>query len=297
MRDLYRYLGQTHRRGWRDFLGVDRVHCMDALSMLKLLPDDSIDMGLTSPPYDNLRTYNGFTWDFEGIAQQLYRAIKPGGVLVWIVGDATIDGSETLTSFKQAIYFKDQCGFKVHDTMIYSSEPSPQNPAVRYSASFQYMFILSKGKPLTYNLTRMSEKTGEIKLCTKRSAKGDLVKKTWRPGGSPLSNVWHISTGGGKMSTDPITYQHPAVFPEILAERHIRTWSNPGNVVLDPFMGSGTTAKMAWKHGRHYIGCDISPEYVTLSRQRLATTDPYQHTPISDTETQLSLFASPSENG
>lgn len=94
----------------------------DCVELMKEIPDDFIDLTVTSPPYDNLRDYNNeMTWNFEKfkeVAKELFRITKPGGVVVWVVGDATIKGSETGTSFRQALFFKD-CGFNLHDTMIY----------------------------------------------------------------------------------------------------------------------------------------------------------------------------------
>lgn len=249
---------------------VNHVHCCKAETLLTALARDSVDLIVTSPPYDNLRTYNGFTWDFETIAQQSYRVLKPGGVLVWVVGDETVNGSETLSAMRQAIYFKDVVGFKVHDTMIYEKDGThPQLPIVRYAQKWEFMFVLSKGVPKTLNI-ECAPKTGEIYNATRRQRDGSLKAKIVSAGGGPLGNIWRFSTGWMKSTPDAEAYQHPAMFPEKLAERHILSWSNPGDLVLDYFGGSGTTAKMARQNNRNFITCDISAEYCDLMRRRLA---------------------------
>lgn len=245
---------------------LDIIYNEDCLIGLRKLPDECIDLTVTSPPYDNLRTYNGYSFDFENIAKELYRVTKQGGVIVWIVSDSTVKGSETGTSFKQALFFK-EIGFNLYDTMIWE-KPSPQAPTEsRYYDVFEYMFIFSKGKPKTLNLLtdRKNKSAGSKSKKETRSNKEDrqykdgirIVKEYSR-----RFNVWNISRG--KNST-----LHPAVFPEQLAKDHIISWSNPGDVVLDCFMGSGTTAKMALATGRHYIGYEISEEYCKIAERRL----------------------------
>lgn len=268
---------------------VNKVHCMEALDLLPLLPDNSIDLVVTSPPYDNLRTYNGYTFDFEPIARETYRVMKPGGVVVWVVGDATINGSETLTSMRQALYFVDVCGFRMHDTMIYqknASSPNTHHP--RYLQEFEYMFVLVKegDSPVWNPIMRpnFSKKQAVAKVKTQRNGE----KKAY--GGNqefrspcPLGNVWGFNVGAAS-GDDIIAFDHPAVFPELLAERHILTWSNAGDVVLDYFGGSGTTPKIARKLGRKYLYCDVSQEYCHLAERRLSmpyTPDMFHSPPVS----------------
>lgn len=243
----------------------------DNVEIMRTMPDNYIDLTVTSPPYDNLRTYNGYSFDFEAVAQELYRITKEGGVVVWVVGDATVNGSETLTSFKQALYFK-EIGFNVHDTMIYKKNKVPvYDPRhYRYKNDFEYMFILSKGKPKTFNpikdvpVKSAGQKTRVQQRLPDGTFRKDRVirRGEWQARGV----IWEYVTG----VEDKIAYEHPAVFPEQLASDHIVSWSNPDDIVFDPFLGSGTSAKMAILNGRNYLGCEISEEYVNIARERVA---------------------------
>ena len=244
-------------------LDLNKIYCGDNITLIKQLDDDSIDLTVTSPPYDNLRTYNGFSWDFEGLAKELYRVTKQGGVVVWIVNDATINGSETGTSFRQALYFM-ECGFNLHDTMIWQ-KPICANAGginVRYWQSFEYMFVFSKGRINTFNpiKDRKNINGGKIMTGTIRQPDGTTVKNP--SCGNMVSefgsriNIWECDN---KRSST-----HPATFPERLILDHIISWSNAGDIVFDPFIGSGTTAKASKKLGRHYIGFEISQEYCNI---------------------------------
>lgn len=250
---------------------LNEIICGECVSVMQQhIPDDSIDLTVTSPPYDNLRTYNGFVFDFDAIAKELYRVTKPGGVVVWVVGDETKNFCESLSSFKQAIHFVDVCGFNLLDTMVFEKKNRP--PAYpnirRYGDSFEYMFILSKGKPKTFNPIRVSVETSRVASAksTYRQRDGSMKKKCNTSAGretKPLFNVWRYAVGGNGSD-------HPAIFPEQLAHDHIISWSNPGDTILDPMCGSGTTCKMALATGRNFIGIDISDEYVQIARQRIA---------------------------
>lgn len=250
-------------------------NCLDTMAKM---PDNFIDLTVTSPPYDNLRTYNGYSFDFEGIAKELYRVTKQGGVVVWVVGDATIKGSETGTSFRQALYFK-SIGFNLHDTMIYQKDSCPFPETNRYYPSFEYMFIFSKGKPKTVNLLmdKPNKKFGEKVTGKGRNPDGTLKQHTAVKNKTNRvikefgvrTNVWLYSVGKGKTTKDEYAYQHPAMFPEKLAEDHILSWSNEGDLIYDPFMGSGTTAKMALLNNRDFIGSEISMEYCQIANQRI----------------------------
>ena len=248
-------------------------NCVD---VMQLFPDNSIDLTITSPPYDNLRTYEGYNFPFEEIASQLFRVTKQGGAVVWVVSDATINGSETCTSFKQALKFVD-VGFNLHDTMIFKkTNPVPQIYRKRYNNEFEYMFVFSKGRPKTINLIcdRQNVESREDFNSTKRQQDGTLKKTNGYSYGEQgrRTNIWRYYTGKNLTTKDQIAFKHPAMFPERLAGDHIKSWSNEGDIVLDPFMGSGTTAKVARALGRHYIGFEISAEYCDIIRQRLEQT-------------------------
>ena len=245
----------------------------DAASVLKTIVENSIDLTVTSPPYDNLRTYNGYSFDFETIASELYRVTKDGGVVVWIVGDSTINGSETGTSFRQALYFKDVCGFNLHDTMIWE-KPHFANPSSnRCHQVFEYMFIFSKGKPKTFNqILDVPIKYGKpVGKSSQRHTDGSITNtETSRQSLGQFGarrNVWKINTSGQEQFGKK--QEHPATFSEQLARDHILSWSNENDLILDPFLGSGTTGKMALELNRYFIGIEISAEYIKLATQRL----------------------------
>ena len=240
---------------------------------MKEMDEGIVDLTVTSPPYDNLRDYNGYSFDFERIANQLFRVTKQGGVVVWVVADATIEGSETGTSFRQALYFK-EIGFNLFDTIIYLKPPRPAVGNNKgYWQSFEYMFVFSKGDPRTINLLcdRKNKKVEQPSATNKRSKDGSL-KRISRPGYSEYgrrTNVWEYAIGSNSHSSDKITRQHPATFPEKLAEDHILSWSNEGDLIFDPMCGSGTTGKMALLNNRDFIGVDISQEYINIANERI----------------------------
>lgn len=250
------------------------VHCENCITTMRKMPANCIDLVITSPPYDDMRAYNGNTFtEFEKVSQGLYRVIKEGGVVVWVVGDQTVKGNESGTSFKQALFFK-EIGFNLFDTMIYAKPPRGAVGNNRtYWQSFEYMFVLSKGLPKTINLIKDRENKDERKgdKGTKRLFNGKL-KQLQRGGYSKKgrrTNIWKYCIGKGHSSTDSIAHKHPAIFPESLAGDHIKTWTNVGDIVYDPFMGSGTTAKMAELLGRQWVGSEISKEYCKIIADRL----------------------------
>ena len=257
---------------------LNKIYNEDNISLITRMPDDFIDLTVTSPPYDNLRDYKGYTFDFETLAKELYRVTKPGGVVVWVVGDATIKGSETGSSFRQALQFMD-VGFNLHDTMIYEKNTSSfpaRRTSKRYTQIFEYMFILSKGKLTTGNLIcdKPNRYAGTINWGknTQRGKDGKLVETSDIkpvPDFSPRNNIWRYVVGGGFGSKDKRAYKHPATFPMQLAKDHIISWSNEGDLVFDPFMGSGTTAVAALDTNRRYIGAEIAKEYVEIANDRI----------------------------
>jgi len=250
---------------------LDKIITGDSAVVLQSFPPDCIDLTVTSPPYDNLRTYNGFTFDFETIARELFRVTKAGGVVVWVVGDETKNFCESLSSFTQALFFK-SVGFNVLDTMIYYKQNyAPAYPSLkRYANQFEYMFVFSKGKPKTFNPVQREKvvKNYKDKRSYFRQKDGSQKLKliTNNRDTKDASNVWSFAT----TVTDKKSKGHPAIFPEALANDHILSWSNEGDIVLDCFSGSGTTLKMAKLLNRHYIGIDTSAEYVALANERLA---------------------------
>ncbi|KKU14876.1 MAG: Modification methylase BamHII [Microgenomates group bacterium GW2011_GWC2_45_8] len=254
-------------------LPLNQIICGDAVRIMQQMPEDSIDLTVTSPPYDELRNYNGYIFDFEGIAKNLFRITKKGGVVVWVVGDQTIKGDETGTSFRHALYFK-QVGFNLFDTMIYLKPPrGAVGNNNTYWQTFEYMFVFSKGKPKTINLIKDRENKDERKgdTGTKRMYDGTLLKLN-RAGYAKYgrrTNVWEYLIGKGHSASDKIAYEHPAIFPEKLAQDHILSWSKKGDIVFDPFMGSGTTAKMAILNKRKYIGSELSREYCEIAKKRI----------------------------
>lgn len=261
-------------------LPLDQIICGDNCDVLGTLPRECIDLVVTSPPYDDLRTYESGKpmselWDFERLANELWRVIKPGGVVVWVVADATIDGSETGTSFRQALRFK-EIGFNLHDTMIYrKSGGSPNIHHPRYVHCFEYMFVLSNGTPKAFHETKRKRNStcGTVRApATKTQRNGELkrfnVETKITSAESRDVNVWEylVGSAGG----DEGTGDHPAYFPEALARDHILSWSNEGDIVLDPFAGSCTTCKVARLMGRRWIGIEINPEYVEIGKNRMA---------------------------
>ena len=258
------------------------LHLGNCIDYMGKMEPNSVDLTVTSPPYDNIRNYEDtLKWDyetFEAIAQNLYRITKDGGVVVWVVGDATVDGSETCTSFLQALYFKEDCGFNLHDTMIYQKNNYMPLNHNRYDPCFEYMFVFTKGRPKTFNPLMTECKTagasynyqGRSSGSTRESGAAmrkrneEKITKSHKYRG----NIWSYDTGKYKGSNDDI-WEHPATFPEKLAEDHILSWSNEGDVVFDPFMGSGTTGKMALKNNRSFIGTEVVPKYFEIAEKRL----------------------------
>lgn len=242
-------------------LKANKIYCGNCADMLKLLDNKCIDLTVTSPPYDGLRSYDGYIFDFDTfktVAQELYRVTKEGGVVVWVVGDEVRDGSETGTSFRQALYFKD-IGFNIHDTMIYEKNSSTfpaRKDGNRYTQIFEYMFVFSKGKP---KCKLISDKRNRW---AGHSSFDGVVKMVADV--SPRTNIWKYTT-----SFDDNMFKHPAVFPYDLAFDHIRTWSDPGDFILDPMAGSGTTLRAANKLGRVFIGFEISENYCKAIEESL----------------------------
>jgi site-specific DNA-methyltransferase (adenine-specific) len=248
--------------------------------MMQEMDENCVDLTVTSPPYDDLRNYKGYSFDFENIAKGLFKVTKVGGIVVWVVGDKILNGDRTLTSFRQALYFQ-EVGFNVHDVMIYKKKNTPFMRSNAYTNCYEFMFVFSKVKVNTFN--RLLDKTvrqGFEGMPFNKGADGvnRKVLKELKAEKTRV-NIWEYAVGLGGTTSDREAFKHPAVFPEKLAEDHILTWTNPGDLVFDPMCGSGTTLKMAKKHSRLYIGCDISEEYVDIAKRR-----------IDGVKTELRLF-------
>lgn len=262
---------------------ITNLYQGDSIQIMKDFEDCIFDLTVTSPPYDNLRTYkDSLDWGehvWKELLKELYRTTKKGGVVVWIVGDSTVKGSETGTSLKQAL-FAMECGFNLHDTMIYSKNNLVLNHN-RYEQDFEYMFVFSKGRPNTFNPIRVPCKYPELDTArtnsyfsnTEESLRRARSGKKRKPVGLDKikGNIWRYATGKNHSTKDAIAFKHPAIFPESLALDHILSWSNEGDTVFDPFMGSGTTGKMAVLNNRNFVGVEKVSEYFKISKDRIST--------------------------
>lgn len=245
----------------------------NCVEIMKKLDNDVIDLTVTSPPYDDLRNYKGFIFPFEDIAKELYRITKQGGIVVWVVNDATIGGNETGTSFKQALYFR-QIGFNLHDTMIFrKTNPIPQIYRKRYNNEFEFMFVFSKGTVKTHNPLMVDCLHAGLELNGTTYKNFSRNEQTREKLAKPVKdkkikgNIWEYVVG--KKQEDQEAKGHPAPFPCELVRDHIKSWTNQGDLVFDPMCGSGTTARVACEMGRQYIGIDISHEYCEMARKRV----------------------------
>jgi len=261
--------GKNKFEKFKNMIDINKNYNESNLETMAKMPDNFIDLTVTSPPYDNLRTYKGYSFDFENVANELFRVTKQGGVVVWVVDDATVKGSETLTSFKQALFFKD-IGFNVHDTMIYAKNSYMPLTHNRYEQQFEYMFVFSKGKPKTFNPIMIPSLTAGTKRNRGGSKANETTyaerlrdEKTTVNNEKQKPNIWFYDVGKNDKT------QHNAPFPEQLANDHIISWSNEGDLVYDPFMGSGTTAKMSILNNRNWVGSEISFEYCKIIEERV----------------------------
>lgn len=261
---------------------LNKIYLGDNIKLIGEMPDNFINLTISSPPYDSMRTYektiqnntdyNGYSFDFETLATELYRTTVPGGVVVWVVGDMIVDGGESGNSFRQALFFKG-CGFNIFDTMIYQKASLAFADPIRYTQSFEYMFVFSKGKPNTINLLQKKNKwagTSNWGKKTDRHKDGSMIHKkqvTVAEYGN-RTNIWKIKQDKRNSSPDNIQY-HPATFPEQIPMDHIKSWTVEGDVIFDPFSGSGTTCKMAMILNRKYVGFELIEKYHKLSIERL----------------------------
>ena len=249
---------------------LNRIIHGNCVEIMKQMPDGFIDLTVTSPPYDDLREYNGYTFNSEEIAGELFRITKEGGVVVWVVGKKIKNGNILPTPFKQAMFFQ-SIGFNLHDVMIFKKKNTPFMRSNAYTNGFEFMFIFSKGKPKVFNPIKVpTARSGFEMLVTNRKADGKIKKVLGELKSEKVKdNIWEYAVGLGGTTKDKVAFKHPAVFPEKLAEDHILSWSNENDIVLDPMCGSGTTCKMAKVNNRNYIGIEISEEYCEIARERI----------------------------
>lgn len=242
----------------------------DCVKFMARMPQDSVDLTVTSPPYDDLRHYNGYNFPFEQIASGLYNITKPGGIVIWVVGDRIKNG-RTLTSFRQGLHFQ-EIGFNMHDLMIYQKKNTPFMRRNAYTNCHELMFVLSKGSPKTFNPLKEPTVRNGKEMLVHNKGPDAVNKKVLKKLGKEKTktNIWAYAVGLGGTTSDRIAFQHPAVFPEKLAQDHILSWSNPGDLVFDPMCGSGTVCKMAYLNDREYLGVDISREYIDIAIKRMS---------------------------
>lgn len=250
------------------------LYVADCVEFMNTMPVECIDLVVTSPPYDNLRDYNGYKFNFSAIANGLFKVVKKGGVVVWVVSDK-INGGRSLTSFKQGIYFQ-EIGFNMHDIMIYRKKNTPFMRSNAYTNCYEFMFILSKGKPSIFNPIKEKTVRNGFELLVHNKKSDGVNKKILKElkKEKTKTNIWDYAVGLGGTTSDKIAFNHPAIFPEKLALDHILSWSNKGDLVFDPMCGSGTTCKMAFITGRNYLGIDISEDYIEIAKLRLKGVTP-----------------------
>lgn len=251
-------------------MDINEIYNTNCVDGMKKMSDNLVDLVVTSPPYDDLRNYNGYDFQYEEVAKELFRVVKEGGIVVWVVGDRTKKGNKTLTSFKHALSFQN-IGFNVHDVMIYKKKNTPFMRSNAYTNCFEYMFVFAKGKPKTFNPIKVpTVRSGFEKMPVNKKADGINKKVIGKLNKvKTRNNIWEYAVGLGGSTKDKFAFEHTAIFPEKLAQEHIISWSNENDLVFDPMCGSGTVCKMAALHNRNYIGMDISEKYTDLSQRRV----------------------------
>lgn len=258
----------------KNTLPENQIICGDSVEILRSFPDNSIDIVVTSPPYDAIRDYKGFSYDLHATGKEIQRVLKLGGVAVIVIQDQTKNFGKTLTSFRTILDWCDSFGFKLFETVIYrkyGAEGAWWNKRFRVDHEYipiflkgerpqyfnkEHLKIPSKhgGKTLTGGGTRL---TNGIRIAT-RAIKINLMKCR--------GTIWEYLTAG---DGSRLKHEHPATFPDKLPYDFIQCFCPEGGIVLDPFVGSGTTTVAAKNLGRRYIGIDIAPEYCAIAEKRM----------------------------
>jgi len=271
------------------------IYCAEFSEFADIMAKE-VDLTITSPPYLHNREYNGFKFDVNKMSESLWNVTKDGGVCVWVVGDVTEDDSEVGIPFDHANTFMD-LGWNLHDTMIFEKSGLPFPSKNRYIQSWEYMFIFSRGVPKTVHILKDRPNSnagkpahwGKITARQKDGSLKESGKNYVTPEFGARTNIWRYITGGVGCTTDKIAYNHPAIFPETLVRDHILSWSNPGDLVLDPMVGSGTTPKIARLMQRGYVGVDISKKYVDDAKERMMLDCKNLYLPLTADEFNESL--------
>jgi len=248
---------------------LNGLYVADCVEFMDAMPNECVDLVITSPPYDNLRDYKGYKFEFSAVALGLFKVLKQGGVVVWVVGDR-INGGKSLTSFRQGLYFQ-ELGFNIHDVMIYQKKNTPFMRANAYTNCYEFMFVLAKGSPKTFNPIKEKTVRNGFEMVVHNKKSDGINKKVLKElkKEKTKTNIWQYAVGLGGTTSDKIAFKHPALFPEKLAHDHILSWSDKGDLIFDPMCGAGTTCKMAALTDRVYLGVDISPEYIEIAKTRL----------------------------
>ena len=260
----------------------ENIHlfCGDCLEVLKKLPDNSVDMYFFSPPYDELRDYNGFTLDLSSIGKEIERTLKDGGVSIMVMQDSTNNFKKSGTTFRTIVNWLDNTELKLWECCIYNRKATPGAWwTYRFSVDHEYVPIFFKGKrPQHFDKEHMkipNPNAGKNIKGSVRGKDGELIPLECTTNDTMCcGTVMHYSNSKRERPKDwHLKKQHPATFPEKMTADFIRAFTKEGMLVVDPFVGSGTTGVQCKKLKRKFVGIDISQEYIEISKQRLSFVD------------------------
>ena len=257
---------------------LGNVYCVDCVEGMKAIPDGSVDLVVTSPPYDRTRDYNGFSFDLHATGEQIFRILRDGGVAAVVIQDQTKNFGKSLTSFRTVVDWCDNIGFKLFECVIYRKHGTEGAWwTQRFRVDHEYMPIFVKGhRPKYFNkdpLKIPSKHGGKTMTGSGNRQTNGRTTQTIRRAINLTKcrgTVWEYLMAGDK---NPVKRKHPAPFPDKIPLDFIQCFCQPDGIVLDPFMGSGSTAVSAKKLGRHFLGFDISSEYCKIAETRLNNTD------------------------